>query len=266
MGIAVAQFLLSQKEARQAQELEDARIEAEAANQAKSDFLAKMTHELRTPLTSVRTNLAVLRRHTDLPDDTRAEIVNELTAEVDELAVLVDDLVVAAQGDQPDESARRLDLTEVTRSVAERVGRRRDRHVDVSAPGELHVVAPANGIARAVTNLIDNAAKFDTTDGPVDVTITVGSAPGRDSSDRGDSSTWVRLRVGDRGPGVDDADLGRIFDRFHRAESARTLPGSGLGLSIVRDVVERAGGVVHAGQRPGGGAEIGFDLPAAPPD
>ena len=73
----------------------------------------------------------------------------------------------------------------------------------------------------------------------------------------------ISVRVADRGPGVPGDELDRIFDRFHRVESTRTMPGSGLGLAIVRDVVERAGGEVVAANRVGGGAEIGFDLPAA---
>jgi hypothetical protein len=66
-----------------------------------------------------------------------------------------------------------------------------------------------------------------------------------------------------RGPGIAESDARRIFDRFYRAEGARALPGSGLGLSIVRDVVERSGGRVEAAPRAGGGATVGFTLPLA---
>jgi hypothetical protein len=69
----------------------------------------------------------------------------------------------------------------------------------------------------------------------------------------------------DRGPGITEADSGRMFDRFYRAADARALPGSGLGLSIVREVVERAGGRVEAARRPGGGAIVGFTLPIVSP-
>ena len=72
------------------------------------------------------------------------------------------------------------------------------------------------------------------------------------------------LTVLDRGPGIETGDEERIFDRFHRSESARSMPGSGLGLSIVRDVVARAGGSVLAARRDGGGAAIGFTLPVSP--
>jgi two-component system sensor histidine kinase MprB len=98
-----------------------------------------------------------------------------------------------------------------------------------------------------VTNLVDNACKFDETAGPIDVVIDGGS-----------------LTVLDHGPGIPEGEEERIFDRFHRAESARSMPGSGLGLSIVRDVVERAGGTVSAKNRDRGGAAIGFTLPVSP--
>ncbi|MDQ3543452.1 MAG: sensor histidine kinase, partial [Actinomycetota bacterium] len=68
----------------------------------------------------------------------------------------------------------------------------------------------------------------------------------------------------DRGPGIGARDASLVFERFHRADSGRTLPGSGLGLSIVRDVVARNGGTVHAAARDGGGAAVGFVVPLAP--
>ena len=95
-------------------------------------------------------------------------------------------------------------------------------------------------------NLVENALKFDESGGPVEVVCSQG-----------------RVEVADRGPGFSDADLPHVFDRFFRATSARSRPGSGLGLAIVADVVEHHGGTVYAGNRPGGGAFVGFQLPAS---
>ena len=111
------------------------------------------------------------------------------------------------------------------------------------------VEVPPFALERAISNLVDNAAKFDAGAGPIEIEVAGG-----------------RLVVNDRGPGIADADASRVFDRFYRAEGARALPGSGLGLSIVRDVVERAGGSVEAASRPGGGASVGFTLPPLGPD
>lgn len=201
-------------------------------------------HELRTPLTSLRTNLAVLRRHADLPDETRRQILDDLEGEVDELTQLVDEVVAAASGvwsDQPDEELR---LGDVAEAVAERVGRRRGREIRVQRRSEATVSAPPAAIERAIANLVDNACKFDASGEVVEVVVDGGA-----------------LTVLDRGPGVPGDELPFIFDRFHRADSARQLPGSGLGLAIVRDVVTAGGGTVHAANRDDGGAAIGFRLP-----
>jgi two-component system, OmpR family, sensor histidine kinase MprB len=204
-------------------------------------------HELRTPLTSLRTNLAVLRRHPDLPGATKEQILSDLESEVTELSVLVNEIVAAPSGELAGQPAERVSLGDTARRVGERVGRRRDREVTVEVRRDETVVIPRAGLERAIANLVDNACKFDGSSAPVEVVVDGGT-----------------LRVEDRGPGIDDADLGSVFERFHRGPAARTMPGSGLGLSIVRDVVEAHGGTVQAGNRDGGGAAIGFTLPPAP--
>ncbi len=204
-------------------------------------------HELRTPLTSLRTNLAVLRRYPDIPDETKTQILTDLEGEINELTGLVNEIVAAASGDLVDQPAERLSLGDTATRVAERIGRRYERDVSVDVRRDETVLIPRAGLERVIANLVDNACKFDRTGGPVEVVVDGG-----------------RLTVEDRGPGIDQGDLGAIFERFHRSDAARSMPGSGLGLSIVRDVVEHHGGVVHAANRPGGGAAIGFSLPAAP--
>jgi two-component system sensor histidine kinase MprB len=202
-------------------------------------------HELRTPLTSVRTNLAVLRRHPDLDADTRAKIIDDLHAETEELVGLVEEVVALARGSTDGAPPEPVELGDMARLVARRAERRHSRPVVVVADGSI-VDAPAPALERAISNLVDNAAKFDTSSGPIDIEVAAG-----------------RLVVHDRGPGIADADAARIFDRFYRADGARSLPGSGLGLSIVREVVERSGGRVEASSRAGGGATVGFTLPLA---
>jgi signal transduction histidine kinase len=106
------------------------------------------------------------------------------------------------------------------------------------------VTGQADRLGIAVRNLLDNAAKFGSPDGPVEVRLRGGE-----------------LTVRDRGPGIAPADLPQVFDRFYRAPSARAVPGSGLGLSIVRQVAERHGGSVEAGAAPGGGTLVRLRLP-----
>lgn len=209
-------------------------------------------HELRTPLTSVRTNLAVLRRHPDLDPATRQRVLDDLEVETEELVALVEEVVALARGVTEDAPAEPFVLADVARAVAGRAQRRHGRPIVVHADGS-EVEAPPAAVERAISNLVDNAAKFDETGGPIDVVVADGA-----------------VVVHDRGPGIALEDRERVFDRFYRAEAARALPGSGLGLSIVREVAERNGGSVHLAERPGGGASVGFTLrraagpPAAP--
>jgi two-component system sensor histidine kinase MprB len=204
-------------------------------------------HELRTPLTSLKTNLSVLRRHPEMSPEMRDGVLEDLDTEVNELTNLVNELVAVASGELEQQPIEQIDLSELAQEVAERVGRRRSRDITVDVRGHGAVDAPPSALERAITNLVDNACKFDQSGGPVEVVVDGGS-----------------LIVLDRGPGVEQGDEERIFDRFHRSDSARTMPGSGLGLSIVRDVVARANGTVVASTREGGGASIGFTLPVSP--
>jgi two-component system sensor histidine kinase MprB len=205
-------------------------------------------HELRTPLTSVRTNLAVLRRHPDLDPETRGQVLDDLHAETEELVGLVEEVVALAKGVTDGAPAEHVALGPMAAAVGARAERRHGRPVTVTADGTV-VEAPPAALERAISNLVDNAAKFDPTGAPIEVEVADGA-----------------LTVLDRGPGIAPGDESRMFDRFYRAEGARSLPGSGLGLSIVREVAIGSGGSVFAAPRPGGGAQVGFRLPTVPPD
>jgi len=209
-------------------------------------------HELRTPLTSLKTNLSVMRRHPDMSPAMHGQILDDLDGEVAELTELVNELVAVASGELVDQPKERLDLVEIATDVAQRVGRRRSREVEVHGLPSVMIDAPRAGLDRAIANIVDNACKFDRTGAPIQ--LDVSARPG-----------GVALTVLDHGPGIPETDVGKLFDRFHRADAARTMPGSGLGLSIVREVVEGIGGSVQAANRDGGGAAIGFTVPDLPP-
>ncbi|MDX3112419.1 ATP-binding protein [Streptomyces scabiei] len=205
-------------------------------------------HELRTPLTSLRTNISLLRRIDELPPDTRDELVADLTQEARELTDLVNELVDLAAGQSDAEPPRGLDLADVAEEVAGLARRRTGRQIEIRASGDTTVHGRPGMLQRAVSNLVENATKFDR-DGraPVEIVVTGPARPG-----------VVRVDVRDRGPGIAEADLTRVFDRFYRAADARSLPGSGLGLSIVREVALAHGGAPFAFRRAGGGTVIGF--------
>lgn len=211
-------------------------------------------HELRTPLTSLRTNISLLRRIDELPPDTREELVADLSQEARELTDLVNELVELAAGQSDTEPPRRVDLAGIAHDVAELARRRNGREIIVHRSGDTTTDGRPGMLTRAVSNLVENAVKFDRGGtAPIDITVAGPARPGT-----------VRVEVRDRGPGIAAADLIRVFDRFYRAADARSLPGSGLGLSIVREVALAHGGAPYAVRRAGGGTVIGFTVGGVP--
>ncbi len=203
-------------------------------------------HELRTPLTSLRTNVRVLRRFDELSSTSRARLLDDVDGETRELTNLVNELVELATDRRDAEQPEPVDLAMLADRAAERFRRRSGRTITVDAePGV--VTARPHAVERALSNLLDNAIKFDPVGTePIGVRVYGGT-----------------VEVLDRGPGLAQQDTDRIFDRFYRSSAARAMPGSGLGLSIVRDVAAAHGGTVTAAPRPGGGAVIGFTLTPA---
>ncbi|GLY30732.1 HAMP domain-containing sensor histidine kinase [Kineosporia sp. NBRC 101731] len=214
-------------------------------------------HELKTPLTSLRVNIELLirldRRGTldsALPAQSRSRLLNDLGAQMVELSTLAAELTELARGDVSDENTELLDLADVVVAAATRA---RSRATDVEIALDLTSVwvggRPA-ALQRAVLNLMDNASKWSPVDQQVQVRLRA-------------EGTMAVLEVDDAGPGIDDADIPRVFDRFYRADSARALPGSGLGLSIVQRVVDAHDGRVMVARSARGGALLRVDLPAA---
>lgn len=215
-----------------------------ASRRQQHQLVTDASHELRTPLTSLRTNVEVLDRLDELEPSERAELLSDLRAEMIELTGLVGELVeLATEDEQAPESTETLRLDE----LVERMAARAERRTGLTVRRDLQpttVVGRATRLERAVANLLDNAGKWSPEAGTIGVRLLDGA-----------------LTVSDQGPGIAEADLDRVFDRFYRADSARSTPGSGLGLAIVRQVVDDHGGTVFAGRAPGGGAAIGFRLP-----
>ncbi|MEU4231434.1 ATP-binding protein [Nonomuraea sp. NPDC026600] len=200
-------------------------------------------HELRTPLTSLRTNISVLHRVTELPPQERDSLLRDLAQEARELTHLVDELVQLAVDEREDEEPVEVQLAELAEEAAAMSRRRSGREIRVRATPAVVTARPA-ALQRAISNLLDNAVKFDP----------VGTAP-IELVAQGD-----RIEVRDRGPGIAEHDLERVFDRFYRAVATRGLPGSGLGLAIVKEVALRHGGTAFATLRPEGGAVVGFTM------
>jgi two-component system, OmpR family, sensor histidine kinase MprB len=214
---------------------------------AQRQLVADASHELRTPVTSLRTNAEMLRDASHVPDDDRRLIAGEVVDQAEELTGLIGDLIDLARGDVPDPASEDVRLDALAYEAVQRA-RRHAPSLDFRLDAEPCVVEGApERLARAVNNLLDNAAKHSPQGAAVEVRLRDGV-----------------LTVRDHGPGIDPADLPHVFDRFHRGANARGRPGSGLGLAIVRQVAEAHGGTVALEAAPGGGTLARLTLPAVP--
>ncbi len=210
-------------------------------------FVADASHELRTPLTSLQTNIEVLRQGDKLPPADRERLLADLQRESHEMRALIADLLELARGEDPRLERERVQLDELVEDAVERA-----RSLYPQVEWRLDVTPTVvdgypERLQRAVWNLLENAGKWSGEGKPVEVRLGGGE-----------------LRVRDYGPGIAADDLPHVFDRFYRSPAARSMPGSGLGLSIVREVAEAHGGTAVAEAAPGGGALLRLRLNGGP--
>jgi heavy metal sensor kinase len=226
----------------------------------KRDFLANAAHELRTPLAAIRSSVEVALNGSRSPEEYE-ELMVDVIEECSALETLVNQLLLLseAEADLPASKFERIDFGELTaKSVDMFSGVADARGVELRAEKITH--APVNGnphhLRQVLNNLIDNAVKYTPAGGEVTVDVTV------DAGARG-----VRLRVSDTGQGITAEEQRHIFQRFYRAESARSrAPGSGgtgLGLSICQSVVHNHGGEISCRSQPERGTTFIVVLPLA---
>jgi two-component system sensor histidine kinase MprB len=209
----------------------------EQSVQAQRNLVADASHELRTPIATIRANLQLMRDEELLTPEDRQALRADVIDELDELTALVGDVVELARGSKPNGEPGDVRLDEIVTAAVERTRRRAPELTVVSSIEPTLVSGEGDRIARAVTNLLDNAIKWS----PPGETIEVGLHDGT-------------VTVRDHGPGFHQEDLPYVFDRFHRARDARSKPGSGLGLAIVKQAADAHGGSVQAANAPDGGA------------
>jgi two-component system sensor histidine kinase MprB len=219
----------------------------ERARRAQRQLVADASHELRTPLSSLRANVELLALgHGDGPD--RAELLSDILQQLDALTTLVSQLIELAREELREPERTPVALDELVYDTLRRV---RQNYPQLEFAADLEptkLLGTHDSLARAVSNLLDNAAKWSPDRGLIEVTL-------RDDT----------LQVRDHGTGIDDADLPHVFERFYRGHGARERPGSGLGLAIVAQVVSAHGGEVRAQQAPGGGALLTARFPQTRP-
>jgi two-component system, OmpR family, sensor histidine kinase MprB len=226
--------------------LEESRAELAESVDAQRQLVADASHELRTPVASLRTDIEVLRENPALPDGERERMLTHADARIAELGALITDVIELARGDEIEGAVAEVRLDLLVGEAVERMRRHAaGREFDLTL-AESVLVARPDRLARAVNNLLDNAHKFSPPGAPIKVEVADGA-----------------VTVRDHGPGIPEAELPHVFDRFHRGAGVREVPGSGLGLAIAKQVAEAHGGVATVANAPGGGAVFTLRLPAA---
>jgi len=229
--------------------------EVRRADQMRRDFVANVSHELRTPLTAIRGYVEALL---DAPADTTESprFLQIIARHAAQMERLVRDLLRLARLDAGQEAIDRrpVPIASVIAAAGHDLGpalQTRRQELKTRFDPDTVVVGDAAKLQDAFRNLIENASNYSPEGGAIDL-----SATRRGSN--------VVVEVADRGPGIPDADLNRVFERFYRVDRSRTRDpgGTGLGLSIVRHLVELHGGRVSAANRPGGGALFLVVIPA----
>ncbi|MDP6622836.1 MAG: sensor histidine kinase [Alphaproteobacteria bacterium] len=247
-------------------QLERATAELREANQRlteldrmKDNFLSAVTHELRTPLTSIRSFSEILYDNPDIETTQRGEFLGIIVGETERLTRLINEVLDLArlEADEADWRLEEFDLATVLRDALAATGQlfvERAVVLEVEMPDSAPpVLIDRDRVMQVLINLLSNAAKFAPSDGG---RVAVGLEAER---------TGLKVAVQDNGPGIEKQDLTLIFEKFRQAGDTLTEQsmGSGLGLTICREIVEYFGGRIWAESTPGEGATFCFTIPYA---
>src|SRR5438128_4295569 len=230
------------------------------ADEIRRDFVANVSHELRTPLSIFHGNLETLLEAGDLDENETRHIYEVMKRHSDRLNLLVNDLLSLARLESKEANLQLAEiklrdfLESVTRDWAKRLAGKNLR-LELEVPDNFPALrADERRLEEIVHNLLDNAIKYSHQNGRI---LIQAGAPDQE----------VVLSVCDEGVGIAPADLRRIFERFYRADRARSreLGGTGLGLSIVKHIAQLHGGSIDVQSAPGQGSTFRVRFPVAPP-
>ena len=242
-------------------------------------LLADTSHELRNPITIIRGNLALLRRES-VPEPSRREAIVEAEDEAARMGRLVGDLLLLARadaGEAPSFQRERVDLGELANEVVDQARPSvadGDRQLNVVVDSRCIVLGDRDRLKQLLANLVENAIRYSPPDGKIEVRVGASrrvqrrgtAVRSRNARDTSTATPMAVLTVSDSGIGISPTDLPHVFERFYRADKARSRAhgGSGLGLSIAQYVAQSHGGSIEAfSDGPNRGSTFTVRLPLA---
>lgn len=266
-GITIAQLGLSEREREYRERLEEAKSDAEVANRAKSDFLAKMTHELRTPLNSIIGFTEIVQRDGDL-SQRQSELIEIVNSSGDHLLDVVNDILDLSkiEAGKIEKSESAFELLPLLKSVYEMLNIKataKNIGFNFLAKSELpnSVFSDRSKIRQTLINLIGNAIKF-TDKGSVTLSVDVDPI-GKPEIVNGESRRRLKVtfEIKDTGKGISEEDLPKLFEKYSQTESGlRSAEGTGLGLPIAKSFVNLLGGDLVVESEYGKGTTFRFHI------
>jgi signal transduction histidine kinase len=227
-------------------------------DEEKSDFISTVSHELRTPMAAVHgAAQTLLRQDVDFTPEQRTKLLEMIATQAARLGQITEEVLLATQLDrgrltiEPEP----VDVAELTRATVSAMQAQLPESVAIDVDVAPNIGAAAGApdrIQQVLVNLLDNAAKY----APGPIAVRVEAADG-----------YIRVSIADFGPGLTPAEQNRIFEKFYRAgaQLTRSSGGTGLGLYISRELVQRMGGTLNVRSKPGDGATFVIELPRASP-
>jgi signal transduction histidine kinase len=239
-------------------ELKDACRKLEELDRQKSDFITTVSHELRTPITSIKAFVELLLINRNMKDDRKDKLLKTINTESDRLARLINTLLDLSriESGTMNWKDQDVDLAEAVRTTVNGIlplAERKEIAIEQVVESGLPLIrVDGDRMVQVIMNLLSNAVKFTTPGGKI--TITVGYA---------DGPQGLAVSIADTGAGIAPQDLGRIFEKFHRSGDALAseIEGTGLGLTISREIIKYYGGRIWASSERGKGSVFTFTIP-----
>jgi two-component system, OmpR family, heavy metal sensor histidine kinase CusS len=215
-----------------------------------SQFSADLAHELRTPIGNILGEAQVALTRERKPDEYRA-VIESTAAECERLSGIIENLLFLARADAAEQQVTRSSFN--ARAVVEKIitfyqTLAEDRHIEISCDGDAEISADSILFNRAIGNLLDNALRFTPENGKIRIAIST-------------TESGTEISVSDNGPGIPPEHLPRVFDRFYRADPSRSSVGTGLGLALVKSIVDLHGGSAAIHSEVGHGTTVQLTFP-----